>query len=291
VASMKRYLVDERHRIDLHDLVTGEVERVMATTSNDKMPVSGGADIATEARHRLGQLEATTEILRDLFIVGARWSGPAQDRLWAGALERLANLPAIGGSTVLINLRRYPAVLVLYAGGIAATAARNFKWLRALLLETLIRNHRSDGNGRPAVEELYPQGVLDSSAGNEVLTPGQRTHTPLNNHLFNVLREPLREAVASDEDYADQFDRFEYLLALVYVDLQLSPGNEESWFPVGRFGWRNRWTDSPQVVARMSEEIDASGNEWIGFSSGLFASVERFRAAAAVVAKALKGAR
>jgi SIR2-like domain len=59
VATMKRYLVDERHRIDLHDLVSGEVERVMAATSNEKMPVSGGNDIATEARRRLGQFDAS----------------------------------------------------------------------------------------------------------------------------------------------------------------------------------------------------------------------------------------
>ena len=191
----------------------------------------------------------------------------------------------------MIGLRRYPAVLTLYAGGIAAVASGNLRVLRTLLLGPRLGNDRADGLQRPAVQELYPQAVLDSNDGRAVLTPNQETYTPLNDHLFKVLREPLREVVPSDEEYAEFFDLFEYLLALVYVDSQATDGASTPWFPVGRFGWRSRWRQTPAVVERLAAEADAMGDQWVGVAFGLFGSFARFKAAATTVAKTFEGRR
>lgn len=289
VATMKRYLVEDRYRIQLDELVRGEVERVMAATSAEKMPVSGSRDWVADVRLRLGQYEAATGIVRDLFITAARWASPAQTQLLIEAIERLGNLPQTGGVTVLINLRLYPAVLVLYAGGIAAVASGNLRALRMLLLGPKLRSDPADDLQRPAVQELYPQAVLDRRDGSAVLTPNQDTYTPLNNHLFQILREPLREAVPSDDVYADVFDLFEYLFALVYVDSYGRMDSELGFFPVGRFGWRSRFRQTPLVVERLTKEADAAGEQWVGLSVGLFSSLARFKAAEATVAKTFQG--
>jgi len=291
VATMKRYLVEDRYRIQLDDLVRGEVERVMAATSATKMPVSGSRDVVAEARLRLSQYEAAAAIVRDLFVTAGRWCTPAHSELLIESIERLGNQPETGGVTVLINLRRYPSVLVLYAGGIAAVASGNLRVLRTLLLGPRLRNDRADGVRRPAVQELYPQAVLDSREGSAVLTPSQETHTPLNNHLFEVLREPLRDAIPGDEEYSEFFDLFEYLLALVYVDSLVADGASTPWFPVGRFGWRSRWRQTPAVVERLAREADAMGDQWVGVSFGLFGSFARFKTAAATVGKTFEGRR
>lgn len=291
VATMKRYLVEDRYRIQLDDLVRGEVERVMMATSDEKMPVSGSRDVVAEARLRLNQYEAVSAIVRDLFITAARRSSPAQSYLVVEAMERLANWPERGGMTVLLNMRRYPAVIALYAGGIAALASGNLRGLRTLLLGPRLRNDRADGLQRPAVQELYPQAILDSREGSAVLTPGQETYTPLNDHLFGVLREPLREAIPSDEAYAEAFDLFEYFLALVYVDSQQGESDLKPWFPVGRFGWRSRWRSTPVVVERLTREIEAMGEQWTGISVGLFGSLARCQSALAIVAKTFEGRR
>jgi hypothetical protein len=291
VATMKRYLVEDRYRIQLDDLVRGEVERVIAATSDEKMPVAGSRDVAAEARSRLSQYEAVGSIVRDLFITAARWANPTQAYLFTESIERLADWPERGGVTVLLNMRRYPAVLVLYAGGVAAVAGGNLRMLRILLLDPRLRNGRVDGMRRPAVQELYPQAILDSQQGSEVLTPNQQTYTPLNNRLFEVLREPLRDAIPSDEKYEEAFDLFEYLLALVHVDSQQVDGISASWFPIGRFGWRSRWRSTPLVVERLAKDIEAMGEQWSGISVGLFGSLARCQAALAIVGKTFEGRR
>lgn len=287
VATMKRYLADDRHRIELHDLVTGEVERVMTVTSDAEMPLSVSRDI-DEARQRLARYDSATTIVRDLFVTGAQWGGPEQARLWTSSLERLANRSDdVGGSTLLIALRRYPALLALYAGGVAAVACERWQILKTLLRESRIRSRRGDLLGQPAATELYPQAILDSAKGSMVLTPGEQTHTPLSNHIFQVLREPLRAQVPSDDEYAEFFDQFEYLAALVYVDIHHASDQSRRWFPMGRFAWRDRWNGLPGMINRVENESKQSGNEWRGVTSGLFSSLERFNTVAAVVASSL----
>lgn len=291
VATMKRLLSDDRHRIELHDLVTSEVERVMRATSDEKMSPSGsGRDLSREVKPRLGQYEAAMAILLPLFVTAGRWSSPAHAELWVMALERLANRDQkAGGITLLLELRKYPAVLAIYASGLAATACSNFEFLRALLLEPRLRIGNGDGSTRVALERLYPQALLDSDSGSRYLTPGTNTYTPLNNHLFEVLREPLRDVLPSEEDYAEQFDRFEYLLALTYLHLMLAGEQTEAWFPLGRFSWRDRWHGDPPIFARVEVEAEAAGARWPAITSGLFPSLERFRVLAAIVKKRVAG--
>jgi hypothetical protein len=105
VATMKRLLADETHRIELHDLVIGEVERVMAATSHERMPVSGRVD-AQSFQQRMTVQESVSSILRELLLTGCRWGSEAQHDLWVRVIERLANWPSVGGTVLLIEMRR-----------------------------------------------------------------------------------------------------------------------------------------------------------------------------------------
>lgn len=63
----------------------------------------------------------------------------------------------------------------------------------------------------------------------------------MNDHLAEVLREPLRELIPSDEAFLDVFDRFEYLLSLAYADLaQGDTVGESAWASAGSYAWRHR---------------------------------------------------
>lgn len=155
VATMKRLLSEDRHRIELHDLVLGEVERVMEATSDALMPVSGSVrSTPTEIVHRMGQYEAITSILRDLVVAGCYWGNQTQEYLWTSALERLSNRPVTGGVTFWIDLRRYPALLVFYAAGITALKAMNMGAFRALVLDPQVRANTGSDRAGPAVREL-----------------------------------------------------------------------------------------------------------------------------------------
>jgi hypothetical protein len=85
---------------------------------------------------------------------------------------------------------------------------------------------------------LNPSGGL-SGLANEL--PGlERRYTPLSDRLHDVARQPLRRLVPDDDRFSSLFDAFEYLLALIWVDLCGRPLDPPARVrpPVGRFAWR-----------------------------------------------------
>lgn len=286
VATMKRYLADDRHRIELHDLVAGEVEKVMAATSDEKMPVSGAIPATVEnVQRRLAEYESTSSVLLSLLAAGCFWGGPQHGVLWRAVLERLARRPSTGGLTFFIELCRYPAALAMYSGGIAATASMNMDSLRAVLLSPRLRLRGDDLPEHPPIDRLHAQAVMDTDTGRAMLPDAARRHTPMSDYLFTVLRDPLRGILPSDEAYETAFDRFEYFLALLYVDRRLKGPSDETWAPIGRFGWKNAWRSRPAIVEQVEREALAADVDWPLVKSGLLTSTERLKSVAAIVEK------
>jgi hypothetical protein len=116
------------------------------------------------------------------------------------------------------------------------------------------------------------------------MLPGlDRHHTPLSDHLFDKLREPLREYLPRDDDYQDAFDRFEYLLGLVYADLNRLVIDNGWWGPVGCFAWRGRHLNQDgRTSQKIAAEIEAEGAGWPLLQAGFFdGSLEQLKTAKA----------
>jgi len=111
----------------------------------------------------------------------------------------------------------------------------------------------------------------------EKALPGyENKKAALNARVFDLLREPLPEYLPADSDYADAFDRFEYLTALVHLDLALS-SQIKSFIgaPLGLFAWGHAIQNEP-LIDRMSAEAKKQGEGWAPIRSGLFDSLSRF---------------
>lgn len=109
----------------------------------------------------------------------------------------------------------------------------------------------------------------------------------MSDHLFQMLRNPLREYLSSDNEYDQIFDWFEYLLCLSHCDAQvtwteLAQKNAEKhdftlWASVGRFNWKNRQEGELSIIAEteiregevLSEKVAAA------LRAGFFESADR----------------
>jgi hypothetical protein len=80
-------------------------------------------------------------------------------------------------------------------------------------------------------------------------------------------REPLREVEPNDEAFTELFDRFEYLLAIAYADLE---EGERLWAPVGSFGWRQRRRGEDAVRSQVEAEAREEGDAWPFLQGPLF---------------------
>lgn len=179
-------------------------------------------------------------------------------------------------NTVLLSLRAYPACLLFYSIGIGAVAGRKYKLLNHFCRNTTIVR---DDKERP-LYGVHPWFVLGSTDLARQLRGYEHNITPVSNRVRDVLREPLRDYLPSESAYDDTLDRFEYLVALIELDIEMGantviPEGSTLGGPPGRFAWRSREVRS--VEERLLEEADKHGNAWAIVQDGVFSSLARFR--------------
>ena len=142
--ALKRYLSDSTFRIELHDLVKEERERVHRVLSSDRFPMHSVQPTTEEIAKRIADYESLTELIRDTIITGCYYGESHHAPLWIACIERIANLPEPQpGYEVWRNLRHYPTLLLIYGGGIAAMAGGNYENLVGLITKPTFRaiNH------------------------------------------------------------------------------------------------------------------------------------------------------
>jgi hypothetical protein len=275
IETLKRYLPERADHIRLHDLVMGEVESLHSLIATGKLQPQQGDEPADFAR-RVASNEAAAATVMGLLATGTFWGDDKQPSLWVKAIERLANPPdADSGVGFWPSLKRYPALLALYAAGLGAVAADRRSLLGTLLLTPRVRVYAETMR---AVQVLHggetQDGIVPHAYAKRL--PGlERRKTPLSDRLFETLRDPLRQLVPDDREYEDLFDRFEYLLALAYVGMRLKAG-PQIWGPAGRFAWRAERTDFALFKQIENEAKIPHGHAWL-LEDGMFdASLTRF---------------
>ena len=263
VASLKRYLSEDRFRIQLTDLVGEEVERVIAETRGARFPLQGGPAPGKDTlTPRVRAIEAACSTLISLAIVGGEWSEEQHFPVWERAISRLAATPSPNGYTVWTALQRYPAVLLLYAIGVPAAMAGRYS-LVCRLLKQRITNW--NGVSLPIVQLLPPYWF--SEHGSEVwrdLDGMDRHHAPLNDWICSYLYNKMQSLAGSAEAFERVFDRFEVLFALAYA---VYGERSDDWVPPGCFGYR--WANKDRVLNEIQESIANQGAESPFIKSGL----------------------
>ena len=277
VASLKKFVVEDRFRIQLNDLVMSEVERLFAQLSS--LNVSAYSLDCDSIKQRLELYENSSQILTALIANGCFWGTEEQAVIWSRAIIRILDLaPMAGGTTVLLNLRRYPALLALYAGGIACVAADKYGTLKVLLRDSRTSiDAAAEGKDAMLVRKMAIYEILPGEALNKC--SNQNRKTPCSDRLHKELREIFRTLIPSDVKYDDLFDRWEYMLSLVGFDTTTDDGGYFS-AAVGRFGWRNRGfgRDSASITVVLFDEFVKKNSlgGWAPITSGLFESPDRF---------------
>jgi hypothetical protein len=230
VQMLKKYLLEPRFRIAREDLVRETSERAYRAISEADLPLSTTPTTGAALLDRMRRYELLVDTIQAMMIVGCYWTDREDGDLWVRVVERFANPAETQDSTYFLtwyNLRRYPALVLLYSGGIAATAADRLPHLRALLEEP--RVHPRGEAERPLLASVEPWRVIDPPQLEQGLR--RRSLAPASEHLFSTLRTACREILPSEERYEASFDRFELILALAAV--RALP--ESEWLPLGRF--------------------------------------------------------
>ena len=262
VASLKRYLVEPRHRIRLSDLVDDAVEQVIGATSGEAFLVGDPSPDTASVTARVRRYEVACSTLLSLAPAGGYWGEQDHVLVWQRALGRLGSTVIGDGYVIWRGLQRYPAALLLYGLGIGAVEANRLGFLAHLLKAPISEQHRDD---KATVEVLPPSRLFDGDQrAMRILDGMERRRVPLNDWMHDVLRPHAARVVPDGARYTFVFDKLEILMALAYVHVHSGFGS----LPLGAFGYRAEHRD--RIVKEIAESLSSSGDGSPFVKSGVF---------------------
>jgi hypothetical protein len=273
---LEEYLTDPAMATKARTLMIDEAKKLYAALNDPEFLKKDEDGRYAAIVERMTEYEALVRPFLDLFAAGCHGGGEWLGLIWSEALTIIANpVDRPRGADALVRLRRYPALLLLYAGGVAAIAGNNYGNLAALLRQTQVRCYSPN---KAVSFGLAPGRIVASDDEKQLQEKWHRM--PFNCHVVNILREPLDRYVHNEDQYMENFVRFEYLYALASE----AQGNG---LIAGSFTWESEQMRGLQrypqtnvwIVQDTEEELSRLGADWPPLRSGLFdKSFDSFRA-------------
>lgn len=273
VDTIKELLADDRNRIKLDDYVTGLLKQTLATLAEDPFWNAPPQPDTESIPARYASYEAMVKSLFEAAVLLARWGRGEQVKLLSRILARLAEPPKFNSNfAAWASGRFYPCSHIMYGAGISAIACGNYPALAEVLLTTVVTDRHDD---RPAnLVVLVGDEMNQLSDIFKAIPAYKQKYFPRSEHMFKQLQQPLEDMLYLGSSYAQFFDEYEMLSALVYADLT-SRGNERFWAAPGRFAWTSSHYGRPyNPLVKLAEE---KGAAWPPIRAGLFASPQRFQ--------------
>lgn len=284
VNSTKRYLTKPEYRIQLDELFSSEMQNLIDKLNTASFVASRQFD-KEEFRRRIEIYESIAEPLVRMAGVLGRWGDGSQQRLILDVIRMLCSHAdqESGGLVVWLNIRNYPAVLVM--SGYCLGLVRSERWAELHELFTTRLGERNSVETKRIVEMLF---LLSWSGGdNEYwknLEGHERRKTALSDHLCALLSTWGKSFIGVLPEFEQLYETWEILGSLAYleraeiaeIDAELSQPSRNGfvWFPIGRSGWHER-TRERIIDELLHDEMRASLVR-AGFGKGNDDSLQKF---------------
>lgn len=305
----KGMLVNPARRIELDDLVSQEVQRVLkALRDSDRVTALGGSndDRVIRAAAEVQELWEITKPFCASLQVAARWGTPSELAPWASGIQSFvqAALKMEGGNTALLAARHLPGMVSLMTAGFAAGSARKWENLKALAVDPSVRDRRESKpqslleatdpwapfDGQEWIANTLARGVLGEKPFADALADftenrNGKYHTPAGEWLHAVLRPLFLDQWPDEDSYAAEFERTEVFLGVLAqdaVNVRLAASGGQGW---GRSRWfgRSTWRAAHgygNPVEDLQHELATDGMLWPPLRAELFGGdLDRAKAA------------
>ncbi|WP_339426524.1 SIR2 family protein [Pseudomonas proteolytica] len=263
VSSAKRFLAKPEYRIQLDDLLTQEVERLMTQLDGEDFGQPRDWDGPTIGRY-VKRYEAATEALAKICGALGKWGGNDEQELPL-VLEVIRSLHATAervgdGFAGYLGLRSYPSLLIFTAYGLGLTRAGRWGTLHKLFTSKI---HQKYGEPTKIVETLFLWAWKGETSDQWKHIEGYtRLKTPLSDHLLTLFLGWSKSFMGLLSDFELIFERFEILASLAYFEkedkdsvhssLAYNPQDGAIWMPVGRSAWHSSY--AARIIAEFEAE-------------------------------------
>lgn len=264
VATIKKYLAEDKYRIRLYDLINDEVTKVTERLDSSGLLASNGDTTSAAITENARKYEAICKPLIAMAATCGQWGGSQTSDIWQRVQQTLYSITKSGGTVILLEYQRYPLTLVTYAACIGSVLSGNLTFINTLLQNKLKQGSRSDVK---AIEIVPPFCMLQYPKEWGALLEGMSNRKfPLNDWLHNTLRESVGEWFSSNDEYTLAFDTVEILLALSFG----KHVSANDWRPPGCYGYRHG--NFELVIGDLRNSFDKFAEDSPYVKSGLFGS-------------------
>ncbi|MFC7487850.1 toll/interleukin-1 receptor domain-containing protein [Knoellia sp. CPCC 206453] len=307
----KEMLVDPTRRIELDDLISQEVQRVLKVL-NDPDRVAGQFG-GTRDEQVIRVVEAATELweLTEPFCaslaVAARWGSPDTLSPWANGLRAQVQAPLKiqGGNQGLLEMRKVCGLLSIMTAAIAAGSSRRYDNLKALVVDPSVRDGHlpkpqsmleatdpwAPFDSQEMTANTLARGVIASKPFDEALKDYTErrvgnSYTPVSEWMHAILRPVFLDQWPDDDSYTTEYERAEVLVGVLAQDAvnvstaatpEMRGWSRSRWF--GRSTWRVARYGA-NSVEDLKQELATEGQQWAPLRAGLFAGdMERAKSA------------
>lgn len=300
----KEMLLDPQRRIDLHDLVSQEVQHVLAALTDEervKGPLAGsGAEQVVKIAEQAVELTALVGPFIASLQVAARWGTPDDLGPWVAGIKSFVNAgnKVTSGITALIDLRHLPGMLTIMTAGIACSAAGKWDNLRTLVADQVVRErHRGKPISILEVTDFYTPFSTDwvgnalARSAREDLPLAEalndfeekrvgKFHTPIAEWLLKILRPVFADQLPDNETFEMEFDHAEVMLGLIATDAveqRIAADPENSGWGRTRWFGRSLWRATHghgNPVEDFAQELAMRKSQWGPLTGGLFGGDE-----------------
>jgi hypothetical protein len=236
VESVKRFLSKNEY-IKCHDLVKEETERVHKLITSEKFNVGVRCDREIY-QNRMHDYESAMNILIPIMNTITYFGSGKYLKFIVNTIERLLPEMNYSNSGGLHFLQFYPALLLEYSIGIVALYEKNFEALTNLFLKP---SNIKEDERKLAIEALNVRYIFYQRHYSEFVPykEDENCTTRVSDYLFELFQKILKSNIPEKVKYEENFDIFEYLIGLIYLD-KINPGSEieNIRFPIGRFSWK-----------------------------------------------------
>lgn len=273
IAQIKKYIVSESYKIQLHDLLLQQTGMI-SNKLKDLHQSYNFTDI-DHLRHLLQSYKSIMTIITPMLIHSVYWSKTLHYNLFKQVLSRLY-IPEYNGLTSLRgthNFRQFVALFAFYAIGITAVHTEKYEILIECFNLKVDKDESAYSGQIYLIDDVQPcNGVVDKEVMNEILS--KNYYTPVSTYLHEYLLPFYNSLIPSNKEFERSFDIFEYLISLNYEHL-CSTETFRFWAPWGEYKWRRGYGND--TISSFNAIADLQKEDWLPLKSGMFnGSYERF---------------
>ena len=264
VQRIRQYATESRAFPKLEALLHQESETLFMLLEKENAKWESVNLMIDTFHQRIHRYEELAERMAQVLATVAFYCEDQAPLLLKRCISRLAAFPKVHSSDRYAGLQRYPALLLVYAAGIASIASGRYRNLHAVLVgpEWTDEKRQQQVSG---ISELNADSVFEGN-WKKALPCDKEYYEWLRPSFYisSVLRLPLERYVPDETDYRNAFDIFEFIQSLVHLDLS-SPR-----FPlVGRFALNTDYFRKGDLSDEMTSHIGRFFNRIVRGEKGL----------------------